>query len=274
MSNPNRTVSICIMSGKGGVGKTNLALNLGYALHQAGHSSLLMDCDLGLANLDVLLGLTPDKNLQDLLTEGADARDVVTPIEPEGLDVLPAASGVPELVEMSLDMRETLMLKLMDLVGGYRFLLLDLGAGISQPHRALLRHPDPASAGGGHAGAHLPDRLLRHDQGAQFAVRPDRLLRLREHGLLGQGGQADLPEARPGLQEFSGLRPDQPGPTCATTPRLVEAVRKQKPFLKLIAPFRGGPGTSLALADKFIRYRTENREPLTERPPLRQFPAQ
>ncbi|MGE4506830.1 MAG: P-loop NTPase, partial [Desulfovibrionaceae bacterium] len=51
MINPNMTLSLSIMSGKGGVGKTNLALNLGYALFRQGLTSLLMDCDLGLANL-------------------------------------------------------------------------------------------------------------------------------------------------------------------------------------------------------------------------------
>ena len=61
--NPGSTVSLCIMSGKGGVGKTNLALNLGLTLRDLGHRLLLMDCDLGLANLDVLLGLTPEKKL-------------------------------------------------------------------------------------------------------------------------------------------------------------------------------------------------------------------
>jgi flagellar biosynthesis protein FlhG len=64
--NPNATLSVSILSGKGGVGKTNLALNLGFALFRAGHRLLVMDFDVGLANIDVLLGLSPEKNLQDL----------------------------------------------------------------------------------------------------------------------------------------------------------------------------------------------------------------
>ena len=63
----NRTLSVSVLSGKGGVGKTNIALNLGYCLYKGGHSLLLMDCDLGLANLDVLLGISPETNLQDVL---------------------------------------------------------------------------------------------------------------------------------------------------------------------------------------------------------------
>ena len=105
--NPGSTVSLCIMSGKGGVGKTNLALNLGLCLRDLGHKLLLMDCDLGLANLDVLLGLTPEKNLQDLLGGGVEPADVLLHVE-DGLDILPAASGVPELVEMDQNQRDAL----------------------------------------------------------------------------------------------------------------------------------------------------------------------
>ena len=54
----NSTLSVAVLSGKGGVGKTNISLNLACALYQAGFKNLLMDCDMGLANLDVLLGLT------------------------------------------------------------------------------------------------------------------------------------------------------------------------------------------------------------------------
>ena len=91
----NKTLSIAVMSGKGGVGKTNLSLNLACGLHQAGYSALLMDCDLGLANLDVLLGITPEGNLQNVLLGDKPLEEVLYPLEKQGFDVLPAASGVP-----------------------------------------------------------------------------------------------------------------------------------------------------------------------------------
>lgn len=75
----NTTLSLAVVSGKGGVGKTNIALNLGFALHELGHSLVLLDGDLGLANLDVLLGISPEKNLQDLLGE-APLESVVVPL--------------------------------------------------------------------------------------------------------------------------------------------------------------------------------------------------
>jgi len=120
------------MSGKGGVVKTNLALNLGYALHMRKHSVLLMDCDLGLANLDVLLGITPEGNMQDVLLDAASMKSIIHPITPNGFDILPAASGVPELVEMSEDMRQTLLDRLTPELGAYDYVLMDTGAGISE----------------------------------------------------------------------------------------------------------------------------------------------
>jgi len=156
----NKAASFAVVSGKGGVGKTNLALNLGYALHRGGHRVLLMDCDLGLANLDVLLGLTPEKNLQDLLANGADPADVVVPIEAGGFDFLPSASGVPELIELDEDVQSLLFERLNALIGGYDFLLLDLGAGISRTvlrfaamtrERMVVITPEPTSLTDGYA---------------------------------------------------------------------------------------------------------------------------
>ena len=76
----NTTLSIALLSGKGGVGKTNMSLNIACALHQMGFKTLLMDCDLGLANLDVLLGITPEGNLQTALLGEADVSDVLCQI--------------------------------------------------------------------------------------------------------------------------------------------------------------------------------------------------
>ena len=109
------TLSVAVMSGKGGVGKSNLALNLGYALSRGGFPLLRMDCDLGLANLAVLLGITPEGNLQDVLLRDAPVTDVIHPLSDRGrgvFDILPAASGVPELAEMDADMRDMLLRRL------------------------------------------------------------------------------------------------------------------------------------------------------------------
>lgn len=153
MTEANKTLSIAVASGKGGVGKTNLALNLGFALHELGQTLVLLDADLGLANLDVLLGLSPEKNLQDLLGD-ATAENVIVPLAKEGFVFLPSASGVAELVELDEDVRTLLLGKLDALFRQYDFLLLDLGAGISPTvlsfaampqERIVVITPEPTS---------------------------------------------------------------------------------------------------------------------------------
>lgn len=127
----NTTLSVALLSGKGGVGKTNLTLNLACALHDVHFKALLMDCDLGLANLDVLLGITPEGNLQTALLGEANIDDVLYRVDADGLDVLPAASGVPELTELQPEMRELLLSRLEPVLHHYDYVFMDLGAGIS-----------------------------------------------------------------------------------------------------------------------------------------------
>lgn len=150
----NTTLSVAILSGKGGVGKTNISLNLACALHAAGFKALLMDCDMGLANLDVLLGITPEGNLQDALLGNAKLTDVLYHVEPNGLDVLPAASGVPELNDLRPELRNMLLDRLEPVLGNYDYIFMDMGAGISETvqtfaamaaMRLVIITPEPTS---------------------------------------------------------------------------------------------------------------------------------
>jgi flagellar biosynthesis protein FlhG len=131
----NKTISFSVLSGKGGVGKSNLALNLCCGLHQIGHSVLLMDCDMGLANMDVLLGITPQMHVQDILINNQDPADVLVPIGQGAasarFDLLPANSGMAEFVDLDIGARTILRDRLNPLASGYDFLCLDIGAGIS-----------------------------------------------------------------------------------------------------------------------------------------------
>lgn len=130
----NSTISLSILSGKGGVGKSNLALNICYALHNMGHPVLLMDCDMGLANMDVLLGIAPNKHVQDILVSNEDPAGVLVPIGPpgsSGFDLIPANSGMAEFAELDTGARSILRDKLNPLASRYDFFCLDIGAGIS-----------------------------------------------------------------------------------------------------------------------------------------------
>lgn len=90
---------IAITSGKGGVGKTNVAVNLSVSLAQRGRSTLLLDADLGLANVDVLLGLSPAANLAQVIDGTLDLEDVLID-GPAGLKIVPASSGVAALADL------------------------------------------------------------------------------------------------------------------------------------------------------------------------------
>ena len=91
---PLRVISVT--SGKGGVGKSNIVVNLGLALAQRGLNVLLIDADLGLGNLDILLGLTPGFTIQDALASELKLAEVILE-GPGGLKILPASSGIAEL---------------------------------------------------------------------------------------------------------------------------------------------------------------------------------
>lgn len=121
---------LAVTSGKGGVGKTFVAANLGAALVQAGRKVLLLDADLGLANLDIVLGLQPKVNLHDVLT-GQVSIDSAILQAPGGLAVMPAASGLVEYSRLTGEVQDDLRSIIAELGRRYDYLLLDTGAGIS-----------------------------------------------------------------------------------------------------------------------------------------------
>jgi len=121
---------ISVTSGKGGVGKTNIVANLGYQLSRDGKRVLILDADLGLGNLDILLGLAPRYNLSHVLLGEKKIRDIV--IEgPGGLRILPAASGIQELTQLSRDQKMCMLYELDQLLDTVDILLIDSAAGIS-----------------------------------------------------------------------------------------------------------------------------------------------
>lgn len=121
---------IAVTGGKGGVGKSCIAVNLGLALSMAGRDTLLLDADLGLANVDVLLGLQPKCNLANLLAGDCGIDDLVLEAA-HGLKVVPATSGKRRMVEMSQSEYAAVIRAFDDYAEPPEFLIVDTAAGIS-----------------------------------------------------------------------------------------------------------------------------------------------
>jgi flagellar biosynthesis protein FlhG len=121
---------IAVTGGKGGVGKTCVAANLGLTLAAMGRAVMLMDADLGLANLDVVLGLRCRRTLADVLDGDCDLADIVV-TGPMGLQVVPGASGIGRMSSLGDRELAGLINAFNDLTGRLDYLIVDTAAGIS-----------------------------------------------------------------------------------------------------------------------------------------------
>lgn len=122
---------ISVTSGKGGVGKTNIAANTAIALAARGQRVLLLDMDMGLANADVVLGVDARVNWWHVLRGGRDIREAIVPA-PGGIDLLAGGSGLSGLTDLSEFERHRLLRDLESLRRLYNVMVLDCGAGISR----------------------------------------------------------------------------------------------------------------------------------------------
>lgn len=138
----NKNVRVyCITSGKGGVGKTNLSVNLGLALQNLGKKVLLIDADLGLANVDVVTGLYPKYNLSHILSIGKSIQDIILD-GPRGICILPGASGLYELANITNTQLEILIDSFNSIAGAFDIIIIDTGAGISKNVLSFVQSSD------------------------------------------------------------------------------------------------------------------------------------
>lgn len=121
---------IAITSGKGGVGKTLTTVNLAVAARRLGQKVLIFDGDMGLANVDVVLGLSARYNIRDVLDGHAALKDIVVP-GPLGISLIPSGSGVSSLTRLSYVQKQQILDQITALADGYDLLLIDTGAGIA-----------------------------------------------------------------------------------------------------------------------------------------------
>ncbi|MBA3037552.1 MAG: MinD/ParA family protein [Desulfobacterium sp.] len=144
---------IAVASGKGGVGKTNIVVNLAIAFRRIGNRVLIFDADLGLANIDIIFGLNPKCNIENMIKGEKELSQVIVK-GPEGVDIIPASSGVQELTQLTEGQKMNLLNEFDMLNRMYDLLLVDTGAGVSSnviyfnlaaEERMIVVTPEPTS---------------------------------------------------------------------------------------------------------------------------------
>ena len=126
--------SVAIVSGKGGVGKSNFSINFAYALVAQGKKVVIVDMDIGMGNIHILLGVTPRNSLKDYLDTTKHLNEVINGA-PEGLDFISGGSGLDKVIEWTEPMFERLIVAFEQLQKEYDFILFDMGAGAT--HSAI-----------------------------------------------------------------------------------------------------------------------------------------
>lgn len=129
--------TIAVTSGKGGVGKSNIALNLAIALQRLGHATCLLDANLGLGNIDLLCGLNGYWNLSHVVNGARTVADIVL-AGPEGVHVVPGASGLFDSADCSASAQREILAQLEDLESHHEFLIIDTGTGIHRTVRQFV----------------------------------------------------------------------------------------------------------------------------------------
>ncbi len=140
-SAPRRMRTLAVTSGKGGVGKSNLAVNVSLELAALGHRVSLLDADLALANADVLLGLNPKYHLGHVLSGQRELKEIVIEVDP-GLRLIPGGSGIEELANLGRAQRAHLVAQLQEMEAEADCMIIDTAAGIAENVMGVLRAAD------------------------------------------------------------------------------------------------------------------------------------
>ncbi len=137
VKNPKNDIKIyTVASGKGGVGKTNIVVNMAIALQEKGLQVMILDADLGLANVDVVLGIYPKITLYDVMFEGKSLKDAIIR-GPGGIRIIPGGSGMIEMTKLDKEAQKKLMEQFAD-IEDIDVLLIDTGAGISMNQLSFI----------------------------------------------------------------------------------------------------------------------------------------
>lgn len=240
---------IGIASGKGGVGKTNTCINLALDLANSGQRVMILDADLGLANVDVLLGLQPTFDLSHVLTQQRTLEEILV-VGPGGIQIVPATSGVRQMMSLSQDQHESLSRNFAAMAGEIDYLLIDMAAGISDSVLFMAAGCDELLVVGCNEPASITDayalmKVLHRDEGmhrfhilsnrnessqdgltmySKLAVACERFLNISPRYV---GGIPEDPMVRRAVEQQRAVVDRYPGsPAAAAFHKLGDAVRR------------------------------------------------
>lgn len=246
--------TVAIASGKGGVGKTFVSTALAGALAKAGRRTLLVDGDLGLANVDVHLGIAPETDLAAVIAGWVELEDAVTPVSggvaSGGFDVLPGRSGSGQMAELPPEEVARLAAGLTALALQYDHVLVDLAAGIEANVMRLARAADrtlvvvtddPASMTDAYA-------FIKVMKGTAPSVQPIIAINQADNRQRGRQTYEAIAKA---CQTFLGFRPPLAG-IITRDNKVREALRRQTPMLEF-APTAQASLDITQIAESLIR---------------------
>jgi len=253
-----RTRAIAVTSGKGGVGKTNISINLAQALIAAGQEVILLDADLGLANADILLGTVSPYHLGHLLRGEREILELIH-TTPSRLKLIAGGSGVEELANLPDDQLRFFVSALSKLEGQADFLILDTGAGLSSTVQEfvlaadqvlVVTTPEPTSL----ADAYATVKALAHRRPSiDMKLIVNQAERVEEANV---AAERIIMTAR----DFLNLKVEHLG-TVPRDPYVWQAVRHQVPF------FVGYPGAPASRSIELMAQRLLGVHTGAEAPP-------
>ncbi len=240
--------TLAFTSGKGGVGKSNIVLNTGLALARRGRRVLLLDGDLGLASINVLLGLAPRYDLRHVLAGERPLRDIILH-GPHGLRVIPAGSGLAELANLREEDRDTLLREIAAVADDADYVLLDTGAGIgdtvlnlvaASDEAIVITRPEPTALADAYA---LIKVVVQVDPAFPFHLLVNMARSAKE-------AQQVFDSLEQILKRFLGYQPGNAG-FVPSDPHVAEAVVQQVPFT-LLSPQCAAARAVDGLATRFL----------------------
>ena len=240
--------TIAFTSGKGGVGKSNLILNTGVALARRGKRVAILDGDLGLASINVLLGMSPRFDLRHVVSGERAIRDIVVH-GPHDLAIIPAGSGIAELANIDEGGRETLLGELAQFAETVDFLLIDTGAGINDTvlnlvvasdEAIVVTRPEPTALADAYA---LIKVIVQHEPAFPFHL----LINMVRDAQQAQQVFASLEQI---LVRFLAYQPGNAG-HVVSDPRVGQAVVQQVPFT-ILSPQSAASRDVEALAARIL----------------------